>query len=68
MPFWIPDKMIVVNQDLCPKNHRCPTLRLCPAGAISQQAGQAPVVDQSKCTGCNQCVQSCNVFRMAADK
>lgn len=56
--------MIHVNSDLCPKNHRCPTIRVCPAGAISQQPGQVPAVDQTKCTGCGQCVMSCNVFSM----
>lgn len=57
--------MISVNPDLCPKNHRCPTIRVCPAGAISQQPGQAPVVDQAKCTGCGRCAMSCRVFRLA---
>jgi Fe-S-cluster-containing hydrogenase component 2 len=56
--------MIVVNSDLCPKNHRCPTIRVCPARAISQQPSQAPVVDQAKCTGCGQCVLSCSVFSL----
>lgn len=60
--------MIVVNPDLCPKNHRCPTIKVCPVGAITQQPGQAPVVDQAKCVGCGKCVMSCRVFSLATDK
>lgn len=54
--------MIVVNPDLCPQNHRCPVINICPAGAISQKPGQAPSVDQEKCIHCWKCIQRCPAF------
>lgn len=54
--------MIRVRDDLCPKNHRCPSLRVCPTGAITQDGVGAPVVDQEKCIDCCRCVLTCPVF------
>jgi ferredoxin len=54
--------MIVIRKELCPQNHACPTLPVCPVGAISQNGFQAPTVDNEKCIGCCKCVRSCSVF------
>jgi ferredoxin len=54
--------MILVRQELCPQNHRCPTLSICPVGAISQNGFRAPTVDNEKCISCCKCTQSCAVF------
>jgi ferredoxin len=54
--------MIVVRKELCPQNHACPTLRICPVGAIVQKGFSAPTVDQEKCICCCKCVTSCAVF------
>ncbi len=43
----------------CPQNHRCPSVRVCPVGALSQNGVGAPVVDESKCTNCGRCLFSC---------
>jgi Fe-S-cluster-containing hydrogenase component 2 len=43
----------------CPQNHRCPSLSVCPTGALTQQGYNAPVVDQDKCIQCEKCVWSC---------
>ena len=44
----------------CPKNHVCPIIRVCPAGAISQETiYHAPVIDKDKCTNCGKCVKFC---------
>jgi ferredoxin len=50
---------IVVDEEKCPKNHHCPLVESCPAGAISQQGFAAPVVDVEKCVTCGLCVNSC---------
>jgi Fe-S-cluster-containing hydrogenase component 2 len=57
--------MILVRREFCPQNHRCPSLQVCPVGAIKQDGFQAPVVDQDRCTDCGRCVQSCRVFQRA---
>jgi ferredoxin len=54
--------MIQVVKHRCPQNHPCPTVRVCPSGAISQRGNGAPVVDNSKCTNCMRCVRSCRAF------
>jgi ferredoxin len=54
--------MIDVNQQYCPQNHPCPTLRVCPADALSQEGFSAPKVDEEKCLDCGACIESCRVF------
>ena len=55
--------MIKVKEEFCPKNHRCPTVNICPVGAISQKSPfSAPSVDDEKCTNCGICTTSCSVF------
>jgi len=45
---------------LCPKNHRCPIIRVCPAGAIVQDTiFDAPHIDKKKCTDCGLCTRYC---------
>lgn len=48
-----------VIKRLCPQNHPCPSVRVCNAGAISQEGYNAPVIDEEKCTGCMKCVKFC---------
>jgi Fe-S-cluster-containing hydrogenase component 2 len=55
--------MITVIKSYCPQNHPCPTVRLCPVGAITQRGNGAPEVDQTKCTDCGRCASSCRAFR-----
>ncbi len=51
-------KMVVVKSR-CPQNHPCPSIRVCPVGALSQVGYSAPVIDQKKCTKCGRCIRSC---------
>lgn len=51
--------MITIDALKCPQNHRCPAIRVCPTGAISQSGFALPFVDQSKCVKCLQCVKFC---------
>ena len=55
--------MIAVDERYCPKNHACPTIRVCPTGAIIQSdIHSAPHVDRELCTECGLCAQSCRAF------
>ncbi len=54
--------MIVIRKELCPQNHPCPMVKVCPVGAISQVKYEAPTVDDDKCIGCCKCVARCAVF------
>jgi ferredoxin len=51
--------MISINPDTCPQNHRCPLLRICPVGAISQDGYGLPVIDEEKCIVCGKCTKYC---------
>jgi len=57
--------MIVIRSEYCPQNHHCPSLLVCPVGAIKQDGVKAPYIDQDKCTNCGRCLQSCQVFQEA---
>jgi ferredoxin len=50
---------ISVDKNLCPQNHKCPSIKVCPVGAISQTGNGLPVVDQEKCIQCKKCVMFC---------
>ena len=44
---------ILVNKQKCPQNHVCPSIKVCPKGAISQETPfSLPVVDAEKCIVC----------------
>lgn len=48
-----------IDANLCPANHPCPALRICPVGAISQKANGLPVIDEASCLDCMACVKFC---------
>lgn len=50
---------LVVKTERCPQNHHCPSIRVCPANALTQKGFQAPEVDQEKCIKCGKCVRYC---------
>lgn len=50
---------LIVSKESCPQNHACPSVRVCPVGALSQQGYDAPIVDQSACILCGKCVKFC---------
>ncbi|WP_312045333.1 ATP-binding protein [Anaerotignum sp.] len=53
-------KLAKINLDRCPQNHRCPSLRACPVGALTQQSPySAPVIDEALCIGCGKCAIVC---------
>ena len=53
------DKILAVSKQRCPQNHACPSIRVCPTGALSQKGYNAPVVDMDKCVRCGKCVRFC---------
>ena len=50
---------IIVDKNRCPQNHPCPSVRVCPVGALVQKGFDAPKVDESKCIECKKCVRYC---------
>lgn len=51
---------LTVNDKKCPQNHPCPSIAICPKGAISQKDIYAlPVIDEQKCIVCGKCIQFC---------
>jgi Fe-S-cluster-containing hydrogenase component 2 len=58
-PNNIAGKILIVNLGRCPQNHRCPAMKVCPAGVLSQKEFNAPDVDMNKCIKCGRCVQFC---------
>ena len=57
---------LTIQADRCPKNHSCPSVRVCPTGALSQYGYGAPVVDERLCIKCGKCVNFCpkRVFKL----
>lgn len=50
---------IVVEKRYCPQNHRCPSVSVCPVGALTQVGFAAPQVDKEKCIDCGKCARFC---------
>jgi ferredoxin len=50
----------------CPRNHPCPSIRVCPTGALKQEGFKAPTVDMSLCTDCGKCTRYCPMGALSA--
>ena len=50
---------IQVVKHRCPQNHPCPSVNVCPHGALRQSGFEAPEVLEDNCTDCGQCVVFC---------
>lgn len=53
------NKKLVIIKENCPQNHKCPSVKICPVGALKQDGVKAPTVDYEKCICCGKCVQFC---------
>jgi len=51
--------MITIDKNKCPQNHRCPSIAVCPVGAISQNGFELPVINQELCIECGKCIKFC---------
>ena len=58
---------MVVKTARCPQNHPCPSIRVCPTGALTQKGFKAPDVDQDKCIHCAKCVRYCPMGALALE-
>lgn len=56
-----------VDKNLCPQNHRCPSIKVCPVGAIQQSGNGLPTIDQEKCIKCEKCVMYCPMGAIHAE-
>jgi Dissimilatory sulfite reductase (desulfoviridin), alpha and beta subunits len=62
------DKMLLkVKTARCPQNHPCPSVRVCPVGALSQKGFKAPEVDDDSCIKCGKCVRFCPMGALALE-
>ena len=52
-------KKLIIIQEKCPQNHRCPAINVCPVGALSQNGFNAPQIDYEKCIDCGKCSNFC---------
>jgi len=59
---------INVEKRLCPQNHACPAVKVCPVNALKQDGFNAPVVDKDKCINCKKCVMFCPMGALQAGK
>jgi ferredoxin len=50
---------IIIDKNMCPQNHPCPSVKVCPVEALIQHGFDAPVVDENKCIVCKKCVHYC---------
>ena len=53
------EKVLYINANRCPQNHRCPSLNVCPTGALMQDGYKLPKVDMEKCIKCGKCIKYC---------
>ena len=52
-------RMLIVKKNRCPQNHPCPSVKVCPVGALTQKGYDAPTVDMNACIQCGKCVRFC---------
>jgi Fe-S-cluster-containing hydrogenase component 2 len=50
---------IVVDKNLCPQNHLCPAIKVCPVNAIKQDGFNLPIINENKCIKCKKCIMFC---------
>lgn len=61
------DVALVVKINRCPQNHPCPSVRVCPVGALVQHGFNAPTVNMEKCIKCGKCTKSCPMRALALE-
>ncbi len=55
-------KKLILDLELCPANHACPAVKVCPMNALSQEDNNhAPVIDYNLCVACGVCTRICGM-------
>jgi len=52
-------KTLIIRKELCPQNHPCPSVNICPVGALKQEDFKAPTIDLITCITCGKCTSFC---------
>ncbi|MDD3393757.1 MAG: 4Fe-4S ferredoxin [Clostridia bacterium] len=53
-------KLAKINLNRCPQNHACPSMRVCPVKALTQENNfSAPIIHEDLCIGCGKCAKAC---------
>ena len=52
-------KKLNIIVENCPQNHKCPAVKVCQVGALSQEGFQATKIDYEKCISCGKCSDFC---------
>lgn len=50
---------VSIIKELCPQNHPCPAVKICPVDALTQIGNAAPEVDAEACIDCGKCSETC---------
>lgn len=53
------EKKLTIIIENCPQNHKCPAVKVCPVGALTQNEFEAPKIDHEKCIRCGKCSNFC---------
>lgn len=61
-------KKLKVIKERCPKNHKCPAVKVCPVSALSQKDYEAPKVDEIKCIRCGKCANFCPMNALVLER
>ncbi len=52
---------LIIDKNICPQNHKCPLIQICPVGAISQDGYGLPIINTEKCIKCGKCIKYCGM-------
>jgi len=60
--------VLKIKKERCPQNHKCPAVKVCPVGALSQKEFEAPTIDKEKCIACGKCATFCPMNALVLEK
>ena len=53
------EKKLRIITEKCPQNHKCPAIKVCSVGALTQKDFEAPTINYEKCIRCGKCSNFC---------
>ena len=60
------EKLKIIKEK-CPQDHKCPAIKVCPVGALSQKDFEAPTIDETKCIRCGKCSNFCPKYALVLE-